>query len=81
MSDLMRQFTATPTVEELEAENDRLTARNAELEAAIGKALPVAAELDCMLASGAKSNRAYNKMQDKAEYLRSALAAQEKDDD
>ena len=76
-------------IAELEAENTEylrnggaMLDRISKLEAAICKALPVAAELDCMLASGAKSKRAYDKMQDKAEYIREALAKlQEKGDE
>ena len=52
---------------------ERLEARVAELDGRIAKALPVAAELDCMLASHAKSKKAYSTMQDMAEYLGQAL--------
>ena len=58
-------------------EIERLEAKVAELDGRIAKALPVAAELDCMLASHAKSKKAYSKMQDKAEYLVQTLGEKE----
>ena len=62
-------------IAELEAEDKRI----AELEVQRDKAIKCASKLDCMLASHAKSKRAYGKMQDLSERIREAL--QETDDD
>jgi len=53
-------------VEALEAEIERL-------EGAQARALEVARRLECMLLNGAKSKRAYHKMQGQAEFIVEAL--------
>jgi hypothetical protein len=80
----MTDYWDHPEYKKLEKENERLAARVAELEGAIQKHLEPLHRLDCMLASHAKSKRAYGTMQDIAESAYDGLSkalAGERDDE